>query len=81
MDAIRLLHVSDTHLSPTHAYFADNGAVFRDLVRADPPDLLVHGGDISFNGPALEADLVYASAEIAGLGVDWLAIAGNHDVG
>ena len=81
MDAIRLLHVSDTHLSPTHAYFADNWAVFRDLVHADPPDLLVHGGDISFNGPALEADLVYASAEIAWLGVDWLAIAGNHDVG
>lgn len=81
MKPIRLVHVSDTHLSRSHAYFTDNWAVFREAMAASPPDLLVHGGDISFNGPAAEDDLAFAASQVAGLGVPWLAVAGNHDVG
>lgn len=81
MAATRIVHVSDSHLSPTHAYFAMNWAAFRADMAANPPDLLVHGGDLSFNGPVLEADLAYAAAEVAGLGLDWRAIPGNHDIG
>ncbi|NKC32696.1 metallophosphoesterase family protein [Falsiroseomonas selenitidurans] len=81
MAAIRLVHVSDTHLSDTHGYFAANWAAFRDAMAAAPPDLLVHGGDLSFNGPAAEGDLAFGAAELARLGVAWRAIAGNHDVG
>ncbi len=81
MAPIRLVHVSDTHLSRSHAYFAENWAVFREEMAAAPPDFLVHGGDIAFNGPAVEDDLAYAAAEIAGLGLPWRAVAGNHDVG
>lgn len=81
MTAFRLIQVSDTHLSPTHAYFAVNWAAFRAAVAESPPDLLVHGGDLSFNGPAVEADLAFAASEIAALGVPWAAIPGNHDIG
>lgn len=78
---IRLVHVSDTHLSPTHGYFAGNWAVFRQAMREAPPDLVVHGGDLTFNGPVAPADVAYGGAELAALGAPWLAIPGNHDVG
>jgi 3',5'-cyclic AMP phosphodiesterase CpdA len=78
---VRIVHVSDTHLSPTHAYFAMNWAAFRDEMLAAPPDLVVHGGDLCFNAPVAEADLAYGAAELASLGVPWRAIPGNHDIG
>jgi 3',5'-cyclic AMP phosphodiesterase CpdA len=78
---IRLIQVSDTHLSPTHRYFAVNWDAFRTDIAAAPPDLLVHSGDLAFNAPVAPADLAYAATELRGLGCDWLAIPGNHDIG
>ncbi|MXP62543.1 hypothetical protein E0493_04140 [Roseomonas sp. M0104] len=78
---IRLVQVSDTHLSPSHGYFAGNFAAFRAAMRAAPPDLIVHSGDLAFNGPAAPEDLRYGAAAMAALGVPWLAIPGNHDIG
>lgn len=81
MASFRLVQVSDTHLSRSHAYFEDNWAVFREAMRADPPDLIVHSGDVSFNGPVAVDDLAFAAAEMAGLGVPFRVIGGNHDIG
>jgi 3',5'-cyclic AMP phosphodiesterase CpdA len=81
MGVLRLVHVSDTHLSPTHGYFADNWSVFHDLMQADPPDLVVHGGDVAFNGPVAPADLAHGAAALRALGPRWVAIPGNHDIG
>ena len=81
MPPIRIVHVSDTHLSPTHTYFAMNWDGFRAAMAAAPPDLLVHGGDLAFNAPAEAADLAYAAQQLASLGLDWRAIPGNHDIG
>ena len=50
-------------------------------MEASPPDMLIHGGDISFNGPSAPLDLAYAAEEIAALGLPWHAIPGNHDIG
>lgn len=81
MTPIRLVQVSDTHLSATHAYFGMNWDAFRAAMAAAPPDLLVHGGDLSFNGPAAEGDLAHGAAALAALGLPWRAIPGNHDIG
>ena len=81
MKPIRIVHVSDTHLSPTHTYFAMNWSAFHDDMAANPPDLLVHGGDLAWNAPVVEADLAFAAAEVASLGLEWRAIPGNHDIG
>jgi len=81
MNRIRIVHVSDTHLSPTHSYFDVNWDAFRAAMAADPPDLVVHGGDLAFNAPVVEADLAHAGKRVAELGLDWLAIPGNHDIG
>ena len=76
-----VLQVSDTHLSATHAYFTDNWQVFVDEVRALAPDLVINTGDFSFNGPAVVEDLAFSHAEAERLGVPYLAVPGNHDVG
>jgi len=76
-----IVQVSDTHLSETHAYFIDNFTVFADDMAELRPDLIVHTGDVSFNGPARPADLQFASQQLKTLGIPVLALAGNHDIG
>ncbi len=78
---LRVVQVSDTHLSETHAYFIDNYDVFVDEMQALQPDLIVHTGDISFNGPLRPADLAFAKAQLDRLPAPVLTLAGNHDIG
>ena len=81
MTALTIVQVSDTHLSRTHAYFQDNWEVFLDEMAALRPDLVLHSGDVSFNGPDAPDDIVFAREQIERLTVPWLAVPGNHDVG
>ncbi|OYW64676.1 MAG: hypothetical protein B7Z40_13270, partial [Bosea sp. 12-68-7] len=78
---LRVVQVSDTHLSETHAYFIDNYDVFVDEMQALQPDLIVHTGDISFNGPSRPVDLAFAKAQLDRLTAPVLTLAGNHDIG
>lgn len=80
-EPIRIVQVSDTHLSRLRAYFHDNWEVFAAEMAASPPALIVHSGDLSFDGPAEEDDLVFARAEHDRLAAPWVAIPGNHDIG
>jgi predicted MPP superfamily phosphohydrolase len=80
-EIIRIVQVSDTHVSHKRAYFVDNWNVFVDEMRHDPPYLIVHSGDVSFDGAADEDDIAFARAEKDRLSVPWLAIPGNHDIG
>jgi 3',5'-cyclic AMP phosphodiesterase CpdA len=76
-----IAHVTDTHLSTTKAFFRDNFAVVATALRARRPDLVVNTGDISVNGADLYDDLVTAREMHDAIGVPWLAVPGNHDVG
>lgn len=78
---VRLVQVSDTHLSRVRGHFNANFAVFCDLMRANPPDLIVNSGDLSLNGADDESDLVFAKAWHDLLPAPWVAIPGNHDIG
>ena len=80
-DAVRVVQVSDTHVSRKRAYFVDNWDVFVDDMRAAPPDLIVHSGDVSFDGAADEDDIAFARMEKERLPTSWMAIPGNHDIG
>ena len=77
----RVAQISDTHLSDTKRFFLANFHHTAAHLRESRPDLVVNTGDISLNGADLEADLRFALAEHQSLGLDWRAIAGNHDVG
>lgn len=79
--AIRIVQVSDTHISAKRAYFLDNWDLFVETMQRDPPDLIVHSGDISFDGAGDEDDLAFSAREMARLPAPWLAIPGNHDIG
>ncbi len=93
MTPISVVHVSDTHLAapcgpargPVHAARreqAERGwAWFVERIRRDPPDLVVHTGDIVLDEPDATADHTFARSLLAGLGVPVLAVPGNHDVG
>jgi 3',5'-cyclic AMP phosphodiesterase CpdA len=78
---IRIVQVSDTHVSRKRAYFVDNWDLFVEEMRLQPPELIVHSGDVSFDGAGDEDDIAFARQEKGRLSVPWLAIPGNHDVG
>jgi 3',5'-cyclic AMP phosphodiesterase CpdA len=80
-DAVRIVQVSDTHVSRKRAYFVDNWDLFVEEMRRHPPHLIVHSGDVSFDGADEEDDLEFARAEKDRLPAPWVAIPGNHDIG
>ncbi|TMJ73692.1 MAG: metallophosphoesterase [Alphaproteobacteria bacterium] len=73
-DAIRVVQVSDTHVSRKRAYFVDNWNVFVEEMRKHPPHLIVHSGDVSFDGAEDEDDLAFARSEKDRLPAAWIAI-------
>jgi predicted phosphodiesterase len=78
---VRIVQVSDTHVSRKRAYFFDNWDVFVGEMQRQPPDLIVHSGDVSFDGAGDEDDIAFARMEKDRLPAPWIAIPGNHDIG
>jgi 3',5'-cyclic AMP phosphodiesterase CpdA len=78
---MRIIQISDTHLSPGKRHFADNWPPLVAWIRASRPDLVIHTGDVTVDGAAVEADLSYCAGLLNELGVRWRAVPGNHDIG
>jgi 3',5'-cyclic AMP phosphodiesterase CpdA len=78
---VRIIQISDTHLSPVKSHFADNWAPLAAWIGAERPDLVIHSGDVTVDGADVEDDLRYAAELMRGLGVRYRAVPGNHDVG
>lgn len=76
-----IAQITDTHLALTKPFFRDNFTVVAEALRESRPDLVVNTGDVSVNGADLHEDLVAAHAMHEALGLPWLAVPGNHDVG
>ena len=81
MSKLRIVQVSDTHLSRSHAYFQDNWDAFVDCMAKERPDYVFVTGDLSLNGPKEPDDLAFAREQMDRLPVPWRAIPGNHDIG
>ena len=79
--ALRVVQISDTHLSPARAYAVPNVRAILAWLAADPPDLVVHTGDLTADDPddAVEAD--FARQLLTADGLPLLVLPGNHDVG
>jgi 3',5'-cyclic AMP phosphodiesterase CpdA len=78
---MRIIQISDTHLSPGKAHFTDNWAPLARWIAEQRPDLVIHTGDVTVDGAEVEEDLRYCSELMHGLGVRFRVVPGNHDVG
>jgi 3',5'-cyclic AMP phosphodiesterase CpdA len=78
---VRVVHVSDSHLSSRVPFSEENWEAVIGHVAKSDVDVVVHGGDITFNGADDLSDLVRARTLLDRLPVRWLAIPGNHDIG
>ena len=78
---MRLIQLSDTHVSARHGMFGANVAATEAWLRQNTPDLIVQTGDLAMDGAGDPADLDAAAIWHAGLGVPVRAVPGNHDVG
>lgn len=78
---MRIIQISDTHLSPGKAHFVDNWPPLAEWIAEQHPDLVIHTGDVTVDGADAEEDLRYAAGLMRGLGVPYRVVPGNHDVG
>lgn len=78
---MKLLQITDTHLSPSKPHFNDNWEPLSRWILAQAPDLVVHTGDLSVDGADHDDDLASSIARLRRLPVPVLCIPGNHDVG
>lgn len=78
---MRIIQISDTHLSAGKPHFADNWPPLAAWIAAQHPDLVVHTGDVTVDGADDETELAYTAGLMNTLGVRWRAVPGNHDVG
>jgi len=78
---MRLIQLSDTHVSAQHRMFEPNIEATAAWLRENAPELIVHTGDMAMDGAGDVADMEAAAAWHARLGAQIRAVPGNHDVG
>jgi 3',5'-cyclic AMP phosphodiesterase CpdA len=78
---MRLIQISDTHLSPGKPHFLANWPPLAAWIVAQRPDLVIHTGDVTVDGAEVEEDLARAAELMGRLGVPFRAVPGNHDIG
>ena len=78
---MRLVPISDTHLSRDKPLFVDNWALLAAWIADQHPDPVIHTGDVTADGAGVEAELSFSAHLIDELGIRWRAVPGNHDVG
>lgn len=78
---MRLIQISDTHVSAEHRFFAENLEATSKWLRAQGVPLFVHTGDLGMDAAGKEVDLHASRQWLAGLGAAVHCVPGNHDVG
>ncbi len=78
---VRIIVISDPHLSPTHGFFWDNWCRACEMVNGLAPDAVIVSGDLCINGPDSDAEVAFARQALGRLTPPVHALPGNHDVG
>ena len=81
MPPLRVVQISDTHLSHRRAYAVPNVRAVLASLRDAPPDLVVHTGDITADDPDDDEEATFAHDLLTSAGLPLVVIPGNHDVG
>ncbi|MBZ9966576.1 MULTISPECIES: metallophosphoesterase [unclassified Mesorhizobium] len=77
----RIVQISDTHLSPGKRHFHANSQPLLDWLKESHADLVIHTGDVTVDGADVEEDMRYCAEIMDSIGLPYLAVPGNHDVG
>lgn len=80
-NSVKIIQISDTHLSPSKPHFNDNWNPLLQWIEAMAPDLVIHTGDLTIDGADHLADITFAMELMAQLSAPLLMVPGNHDVG
>jgi 3',5'-cyclic AMP phosphodiesterase CpdA len=80
VEPARIVQITDSHFSAT-AGVPPQWPALLDWLRADPPDLVVHTGDIVFENPDDDADRAFARGLLDSVPAPLAIIPGNHDIG
>src|SRR5258706_2647655 len=78
---VRVILVSDTHLSPAAPEAQANWEAVLRHVAAAVPDVVIHLGDLTLDGARNGDDLHHGRRQLDRLPVAWHAVPGNHDIG
>jgi 3',5'-cyclic AMP phosphodiesterase CpdA len=78
---LRIVQITDTHLSPDHHEARAAFATVVERLSSDPPDLIVNSGDIVFEDPDSVVDRTFARLLHDDLPAPFVVLPGNHDVG
>lgn len=78
---MRVLQISDTHLSPGKRHFLANWGPLRDWIVQQKPDVTIHTGDLTVDGADVDDDIRHCAQLLHALPATVLAVPGNHDVG
>jgi predicted phosphodiesterase len=81
VNAVRVVVVSDTHLSLVTPEAGANWDCIVRYVTQVQPDLVIHLGDLTLDGSHSRTDLQLGRRQLDRLPVPWHAIPGNHDAG
>ena len=79
-ERVRVIQLSDTHLAAATGIPASLQSLLAGI-NANPPDLVVHTGDVVWFDPDDTLDRSFARLALSKLTCRMLAIPGNHDVG
>lgn len=78
---IRIVQISDMHLSRRRPFFQHNWEILVELMNAEAPDLIVCTGDMTFDGAEHKDELAFASRQFERISSKVLFVPGNHDIG
>ncbi|MBO9126830.1 MULTISPECIES: metallophosphoesterase family protein [unclassified Rhizobium] len=78
---MKIIHITDTHLSPNKPHFNGNWAPLVRWIEETGADLVVHTGDLSVDGADKDEDLVFSMDLMRQVSIPMLIVPGNHDVG
>ena len=78
---MRIIQVSDTHLSVSHQHFSKNNRIVSQWLSEQKADLIVHTGDLGMDSAGTLEDLQLGSDWLAGFAAEIVCVPGNHDVG
>jgi 3',5'-cyclic AMP phosphodiesterase CpdA len=81
MSVFRLTQITDTHLSPRVPIIVENFHRAAQYIADNPPDLIIHSGDVAFDGPNHPEDMRAARTMHDALPAECRYIPGNHDIG